>query len=85
VSESSFATRVERRAPRRAVIGGYEEKEIMNRKHAFRAAFYADSRNSLGCGLSATPPMQGRRHILARSRFDWEQQRHFDGGNNASA
>ena len=58
----------------------------MNRKHAFRAAFYADSRNSLGCGFSAAPLMQGCRETPARSRFDWEQQqRYFEGGNDASA
>ena len=60
----------------------------MNRKHLFRAAFFA-GRKSVGCGFSsATPaglaPMQGGRLFQTRYRPDWKQG-HFVGGYNASA
>ena len=68
---------------------GYEEKEIMYRKHQFRAAFFADLRNSLRCGFgSATPNVvtfsETRRGVQRHFRCDWERC-DFGGGYNASA
>lgn len=61
----------------------------MNRKHLFRAVFFADLRKSFGYGFSGATPIafalsQARRRFQQHFRSDWDSVT-SKGGYNASA